>query len=316
MFIGISTREISNAFQFWTLLVLVILSLIFSLFLLRQYLSNRIRRYALHNHFILIILMINIILILTDISWMLDSLRHSGNVLSSTPSFCMIWWFVDLSLYNSQTVILAWASIERYILIFHSQVISTIKKKILYHYLPPVILFIYLFIFYICVIFIPPCNNKFEFTSVECGSNPCYLSIKFLALWDFILHNVLPNFIIMIFNLILLYRVIKQCQQPLQWRQYRRMSIQFLSISTVYLIFSFPLIIIMLIQVFQNTDLKFSFGGQLYIFFITYNVTLSLPFVIYLNYLFNDRYERISPILTSSQHQQMFAPQIRSNELK
>ncbi len=66
------------------------------------------------------------------------------------------------------------------------------------------------------------------------------------------------------------------------------------------------MIILAFIELFQNSELKLGFGGQLYIFFITYNVTLSFPFVIYLNYLLNDKHQRISPMLTSSQHQRMF----------
>ncbi|CAF1470225.1 unnamed protein product [Rotaria sordida] len=204
----IDTSGISIAFQFWSLLIVGILSLICSLFVFYRYLSNHTRLYALHNHFILLLMMTNIILILTDFSWMLDSLRQSGRALSATSPFSMIWWTVDFSLYNTQTLILAWASIERHILIFHSKMISTRKQKFYYHYLSYTILIIYLFTFYIGVIFLPPCKNEFNFNAVECGLNPCYLSIQFLVLWDLIIHNALPTLIIAIFSLPLLYRII------------------------------------------------------------------------------------------------------------
>jgi hypothetical protein len=308
--------HISTKLQFWSLLIFGIPSLICSLFILYQYLSDPIRRNAVQNHTILIILTSNIILIFTDFSWTLDSLRRPGHILSATPAFCMIWWFFDFTLYNTQTMILAWASIERHVLIFHSQLISTRKNKFYYHYLPPIILIIYLITFYIGIIFLPPCQNTFDFTSVECGSNPCYLNIKYLALWDAILHSVLPTFIIAVSSLALIYRVIahkKRVRQPIQWRKHRRMAIQLLSLSAVYLFLNFPLKIVMLIQIFEETGPQLGFGTQLYIFFLTYSVTLSLPFVVCLSYLSNDKYQnqRISPTqITVSQHQRMYAREI------
>jgi hypothetical protein len=310
------TPDLSNTFQFWSLLILGISSSICSLFIFYHYLSDPIRRHALHNHVVLIIIMANIIFILTDLSWTLDSLRRPGHILSSTPAFCMIWWFIDFTLSNTQRVILAWGSIEHHILIFHNTLVSTSKKRFVYHYLPLMILIIYLFSFYIGVIFLSSCNNKFEFTSIQCGSNFCYLNIKSLVLWDLIIHNILPTFIIAIFNLALLYRIIAQknrIQQANQWRKNRRMSMQILLLSAVYLFLHFPLTILILVQLFQDTKLQFSFGVQFYIFFLTYSVTLLLPFVIYLNYLFNDKHQhrRISPpVLTFSQHQRMYAPDI------
>lgn len=307
------TSQISNAFQFWSLIIFGVLSLICSLFIFYRYLSNSTRRHALHNHAILLIIMTNVILILTDFSWMLDSLRRPGSILSATPAFCMIWWFFDFTLYNAQTVILAWASIERHILIFHSKLVSTRKNRILYHYLPPVIIIIYMVGFYSGVVFFPPCTNEFDFTVVECGSNPCYLSIEFFASWDIIVHSFIGSIIIAIFSLALLYRVIaqkKQLRQPIRWRKHRRMSIQLLSLSAVYLFLNIPLTIIMFVQLRDDTRPQFGFGTQLYIFFLTYGVSLSLPFVVCLSYLSNDkrrRSRRITPILTISQHQRMYA---------
>ncbi|CAF1428083.1 unnamed protein product [Rotaria sordida] len=309
------TGKISHTLQFWLLLIFGVPSLICSLFIFYQYLLDHTRRRALHNHVILLIIITNIILICTDFSWMLDSLRRSGHVLSATPTFCMIWWFFDYSLYTTQTVLLAWASIERHILIFHNKMVTTTKQKIFYHYLPPILILIYLSSFYAVVIFLPPCHNEFEYTSVECGSNPCFLSIKILALWDSIVNSALPTLIIAIFSLALIYRIIaqkKRLRQPIQWRKYRRMSMQLLTLSAVYLFLNFPLTIIMLVQLFQHTERYVGFGTQLYIFFLTYAVTLSLPFVVCLNYLSNGkhRHRRIFPIVTFSQHQRMFTRDI------
>jgi len=307
----IATSQLSNVFQFWCLIIVGVPSLICSLLIFYHYLSDRTRRRGMHNHTILLIILTNVILILTDFSWMLDSLRRPGEILSATPSFCMIWWFLDFTLYNTQTIILAWASIQRHILIFHNHLLSTKKRKFYYHYLPPLILILYIISFFLGVIYFPPCTNEFDYTEIECGSNPCYLSISFLVAWDSVMHSVLPTILIGIFSLALLYRIIahkKRIRQPIQWRKHRRMAMQLLSLSGVYLFLNFPLTIIMLVQYFQTERPRFGFGTQLYIFFLTYSVTLSLPFVVYLSYLSNEKNQqrRTHPVLTHSQHQRMY----------
>lgn len=295
--------NISYSLQFWLLLVFTIPSFLCSLLIIYRYLFNHTKRNGLHNHSILLIIIINVLLIITDVSWMLDNLHHSGRVLSRTPEFCLIWWLFDDSLYNLQTVILAWASIERHILIFHSKYVITKRDRILYHYLPPMILMIYLFSFHISVLIFPPCKNHFDFDSVECGSNPCYLNIYALSLWDIFVNNVIPTLIIAIFNIALLYRVIlqkKRLRQPIQWKKHRRMSMQLLSISAVYLFLNLPMIVMLLVQLIQDIETKIGFGTQLYIFILTYSVTLSLPFVVCFNRLSIDKHRRIriSPTIT------------------
>jgi hypothetical protein len=160
---------------------------------------------------------------------------------------------------------------------------------------------IYLFSFHTSVLVFPPCENKFNFNETECGSDPCYLNLSFLAIWDTVINSVFPTFIIAIFNIALLYRVIiqkKRLRQPIQWRKHRRMSIQLLSISAVYLFLNLPLTVVILVQLTQN--LTPDIGTQLYIFFLTYSVTLSLPFVVCFNYLSIDRHRhiQIAPTVT------------------
>jgi len=285
----LDTPQISNNLQFWLLLIFAVSSLICSLFIIYRYLSHQTIRNGLHNHCIFLLILTNVILIITDVSWMLDSLRRSGHVLSPTPTFCLI--------------LIAWTSFERHILIFHSKYITTKKQKIFYHYLPPIILMIYLFIFHTYVLILPPCKNEYHFNEIECGSNPCYLKINSLAIWDMTVNNVIPTIIIAICNIALLYRVLaqkKRLRQPIQWRKHRRMSMQVLSLSAVYLFLNLPMIVIMFVQLIKHQDPQVGFGTQLYIFILTYSVSLSLPFVVCFNRLSIDknRHIRISPTIT------------------
>ncbi len=288
--------DVSYELQFWLLLIFGIFSLICSLFIIYQYLSNRKMRDGLHNHCILLLIIINVLLIITDVSWMLSSLHYSGRSPSATRAFCLIWWLIDDGFYNIQTVVLAWASIERHILIFHSKYLTTKQQKIFYHYLPPVILMVYLLCFHTNVLIFPSCDNPFDFNVLQCGSNPCYEGMNFLSIWDTVVNRVIPTLIIAIFNLALLYRIIAQkrrLQQPIQWRKHRRMAMQLISLSGVYSFLNLPMLIITFIQLIQDKDPEVGFGSQLYFFCVTYSVTLSLPFVVCLNCLSLDKHRRI-----------------------
>lgn len=296
-----NATTLSYTLRFWLLLVFAVPSLLCSLFICSYYLFDRKRRRAVQNHAIFIIILCNVILILTDLCWILHSLHNSGLVLSATATFCTIWWFLDYCLYGIQTVMLAWASIERHILVFHGHLLSTTRKRVIYHYSPLIVLLLYALLFYSVVVFLPPCANEFDFSSVECGVNPCFLQVRLLRLWESVMHSVVPSLIIAIFSLALLYRTIRhrtRLRQPIQWRKHRRMSVQMLSLSSVYLFMNLPLTVFTLLRVISPTKPQFGFAFQLYQFLLEYSVTLSLPFVVLLSCTSTERRQRVSPVFT------------------
>ncbi|CAF1031121.1 unnamed protein product [Adineta steineri] len=309
--------HVSYNLRFWLLLFFAIFSFICSIFIIYRYLSNRKMRNGLHNHCIVLIIIINVLLIVTDIIWTLVSLHNTGRSPSATSSFCLIWWLFDDALYNSQTAILAWASIERHILIFHSKHVTTQKQKLIYHYLPPILLIIYIFTFHINVLFFQSCENSFNFNDLQCGSQPCYLGRNFLTIWDTIVNNAMPTVIITIFNFALLYRIIaqkKRLRQPIQWKKHRRMSMQLISLSAVYCFLDLPMVIFLFIQLIQDKDPDVSFISQLYLFIVTYSITLLLPFVVCLNSLTIDRQRhiRISATVTLPLYKKPFGQKIET----
>ena len=286
--------DVSNAdrlwypFQFWVLLIFGVPSLICSLLIVYRYFAHRLGREGLHNHTVLVLILINVLIIITDVSWMLDNLRHSGRVPFRSRAFCLIWWFLDYSLYSMQTVVLSWASIERHILIFHSQYMITQRQRLFFHYLPPLGAIVYLLGFNVGVLLFPPCVNQFDFDRIECGIEPCFLQGRILPIWEKLVHHVLPTLLIALFNMALLYRILvqkKRFQQVIRWRKHRRMAMQLLSIAALYLFLNFPIMVILLVQLISNLELESSLGIDLYYFFSTYMVTLLLPFVVYFNYL-------------------------------
>jgi hypothetical protein len=100
-------------------------------------------------------------------------------------------------------------------------------------------------------------------------------------MWEVIVHEIVPILIIVVFSIALLVRVLWQrhrIRQPIQWRKYRKMSFQLLSISLIYSIFSLPYMLMnmMILAGIQNEIFTAIFD---YTQFLTYFVFFLFPFV-------------------------------------
>jgi hypothetical protein len=65
----------------------------------------------------------------TDYPWLLYHYHHVG-MWERSFTFCQIWGFIDWGLYITQTVIFAWATTERHILIFHDKTRKKFKDSL------------------------------------------------------------------------------------------------------------------------------------------------------------------------------------------
>ena len=270
----------SRSLRFWLLLIFEIPSLLCSLFVLYNLLNNRVSRSALHNHTVIVLLLIALVFQLTDIPWYLDFIRH-GSVRPSVPARCLIWWLIDLGFYNTAALVLAWASIERHILVFHNSWVSTRRKRFFCHYAPLGFLLLYSTIYYTFVLFFPPCTQMFVYTLPVCAASPCHLLHPILGLWEMGVHGCLSTMIIALFSIALPIRAIRikyRGTRTFRWRKYRKMILQLLSISVLYLLLNFP---VMVISVARLCGLPADTGVevQLVTFFLTYWVMFLLPFV-------------------------------------
>ncbi|CAF0737327.1 unnamed protein product [Adineta steineri] len=278
MYPDFSAVNLSYSFQFWFALVLQIPSVICYVLVLTYILTKKTERQALHNHSILILLFLSFSIVLFDFSWKIDSYRRQGNVWPQVPFLCEVWWLIEYGLYDACTVILAWSSFHRHILIFHSNLVSTKRKRLFIHYLPLTFIFIYLIIYYICAIFFPPCENEYDFTSPVCGAFPCYFSVPPLILWIVFVHGVAATLLIAIFNVTLLVRVLWQRHlRHRDWKKCRKMTFQLLSVCTLYLMLNLPLMLITMVQYAGYPDFATEF--QLYLVFFTNIIQYLLPFV-------------------------------------
>ena len=103
---------------------------------------------------------------------------------------------------------------------------------------PWVIFFsLYAPVVYSYLVFFSPTSYDYDFDLYLCGGPYYYNNISPWLLWyESIAHYVLPNFLIIVIGFALVIRVVIQkhrLSQSTGWRQYRRMTKQFVYISLV-----------------------------------------------------------------------------------
>ncbi|CAF1300445.1 unnamed protein product [Adineta steineri] len=274
-----SHPSIAATVRFWILLFLEIPSIFCSIFLLYNLYFDRILRQVLNNHVIFVILIVGLFAQAADASNYLTYL-HLGYVWPQTTINCYVWWFIGAASYNLLGMLMAWTSIERHIIIFHHRRLNTQKKRIFIHYIPLISIVLYACIFYIICIFFVSCQNTPDYTQLWCF-RPCYLGIFNLNLFDSLINSMLPLMLIVIVNILLVIRFIKQRQRlrpQIQWYKYRRMIIQVLSCSLLYLIFNFPVISMNLALIF---GLPYGSTGEfeIFIYFFSFFIPVLMPFI-------------------------------------
>jgi hypothetical protein len=270
----------SSIVQFWLFLISNILSILSCIFVLYQLLIDRNLRRALQNYCIIILLIIVLVIELIDIPLILQYYRF-GTDWQPTPILSLFWTFIDYGFYTAQSMVFAWATIERHILIFHNGWLATRKKRLFLHYLPLITILIYCFTYYGIVIFVPFCENTIYRPFVDGVSYPCVYDNVILQNFDLLCHQIMPTLIIVVFSITLLLRVLWQktrMHRTIQWRRQRKMLIQLLSISILYLFLNVPWAFILLLQFF-GLESKIMDIFTPYAFFIGYYIIFLLPFV-------------------------------------
>ncbi|CAF1049282.1 unnamed protein product [Adineta steineri] len=256
--------SVSATVRFWILVFLEIPSIFCSILLLYNLYFDRTLRKVLNNHVIIVILIVGLFSQATDISNYLTYVRL-GYIWPQTIVNCYIWWFVGATAYSLLGMLMAWTTIERHIIIFHHQWLNTRKKRIFIHYIPLISIILYACIFYIVCVFFVSCDNTPDYTQYWCYG-PCYLGVFG--------PNIFDTFV----NVI---RVIKQKQrlrQQIHWHKYRRMIIQVLSCSLLYLLFNFPLMSMYLTLIF---GVPYGSTGEfeVFVYFFCYFIPVLMPFV-------------------------------------
>ena len=130
------------------------------------------------------------------------------------------------------------------------------------------------------VLFFPPCENELDYDQPWC-EYPCYYDERSLVMYDTIVNCIIPILLIIIFNILLVLRYINQKQRlqgVIRWRQCRKMVIQLLLISSLYLIFYLPLLILIAAHLF-GIPAEIGADAELYAYFFSYFIPLLSPYV-------------------------------------
>ncbi|CAF1171738.1 unnamed protein product [Rotaria sp. Silwood1] len=283
--------NISRYIKLGLLISFQIPSIICHIFIIYYLITNRTLRRALHNHVILILLIVNFFFITIDLSITFHFLRN-GFLEKTQGNLCLLWNFLDSFLSNLSTFLMMWASIERNIFVFYDrQLLNTKYKRFFFHYLPLIILIVYTFIFYIIIIFFnSSCSNieNFIYDELFCGK-PCYIHKDIiLSSIDYLLHKIFSSILIFFFSLLLLIRFLwgkRQRHQIIRWRQHRKITIQFISISILYFLGTLPVAISELIHIWKNLTNNIQeseIQEDIFLYFF-YFISLILPFICLLN---------------------------------
>ncbi|CAF1365789.1 unnamed protein product, partial [Didymodactylos carnosus] len=158
---------------------------------------------------------------------------HTGSVLlvstesqKSADNFCLFWIAYNFTLNVTGLFLITYATIERYLLIFHKTIFSKKINLFLFHYLSILFSIIYPLLFYIGVVLIYPCENEFSYTSFVCGQ-PCYQFNVVPTLVECFLNLFTPVCITTIINLLIILRVLiqkRRMKQASTWNKNKKMD--------------------------------------------------------------------------------------------
>lgn len=267
---------IPEVVRFWLLLVFLVPAISVSLFVLFRILHERTSRNTLSNHIIILLVVAGLIMQVTVFPWMLHRYRHEGTW-EISYSFSVMWLFLDWGLTTIQNMLFAWATVERHILVFHDRWLRTKKNIFLLHYLPSIVIVLYCIIYYCIVFFFPPCENRY----VHFEMDLCLTRTNSWLTYETTVHMIYPILVIVLFSFLLLMRIIWQkhpVHQSMRWRKHRKMTLQLLSISLLYLFFLSPATVTnsVILTGVSHESIADAHGLTIY---LTYFLILLTPFV-------------------------------------
>ncbi|CAF3616706.1 unnamed protein product [Adineta steineri] len=270
-----------NRIKFFLFLTLQVCTMPCFVYAFYRYVREKKLRKTINYHVIYLLLCTSFLFVTLGLS-LSQIYMFTSYVYPSDDRFCSLWNWFHHSINIINLFFMAFLSIERNILIFHSHILRTKRAKILFHYCP--ILFCLLFppLFYIGAIFLYPCTNHYDYTKLLCTS-PCYFNNKYWANIDLYFNNYIPLFIIPIFcgklyiNVILQRRRLQQ--QRGKWRRDRKMILQLWIVSTLYLCMWMPLQITTIVCLYWNSS--FLLQAQIdYMYLFPYFIHIIYPFIL------------------------------------
>lgn len=276
-------NSLTYSVKFAVLITLEIPSIIVSLIIFIYFGYNYHTRITDHNRSLLILLIITFLQVICDIPMPMSFFHLNGLVQPATSAYCTWWTWFEFSLNTINGDLMAWISIERHLLIFHSNFLRNLQawKRRLLHIGPLVFCIVWGPLYYLVTIIITPmCENTRFYNSLLCGL-PCYLLTNW-GTFDLFVDVIAPVLIIFICNLTLFIRVVYQNMMIIgrvqnNWRRQQKLAFQLGIISFIYLAVWIPLSIIQLGEIYYDPNFLLDVLDTFN--FLVYIVPLILPLV-------------------------------------
>lgn len=263
------------------------------------------------NHIIISIIVIDFVELMCDLVPISLNYFATGHVYSL--SLCCYWVTANYLLQGISSWLMAWVSIDRYLLIFSSRN----KDTFLRHDGPILLICLFVTIWYIVLTFTFTCTKTLSHgTQFLCGG-PCFNSNVAVETADWILIVLLPTFIIVLFTAVLLSRVLFQkCRRftafdnrSFTWRKNRKLLIQLSAIIIVYFVTQFPLSIFSIVRLLGPPHFLSNIS-LVWLYYTPYLIYIAVPFA----YLATNKecrkrlsksQHRVEPIVFKMQHRNM-----------
>jgi hypothetical protein len=215
-----------------------------------QFVTHRALHRAIRNHVTIVNLLVNFVIVTIDFTCHLIYLRR-GVLVPSSPVLCLVWQFVDYGLWYGDLLLKLWTAIERHILIFHSSILLSARRRLLLHFIPLAVFTLYY-----------------------------YNAIPAWLLWyEVLAHYVIPILLMIAFASALPIRVLLQKNRlhvDTSWRHYRKMTIELIFIKAIY-IFDLPYVIVTIVRWSGSREFGVDLQGP-YFYYCNYIPIILFPF--------------------------------------
>ena len=284
--------------QFIILLMIVPFALACNVFVLYRLLTKKVLRKELHNHVIIAILFASLQFNLIHVPFSINLFR-TGSIWPRSIIACSIWRFTAYTGCNANDVLLAWAAVERHILIYHDNMMRLARNRWIFHYGPLVLLTIYLLAFNGACFFTPACFSHYDFSLVFCDAS-CLNSVPFMSAWYLMVNQLTAATLAIVFSLILWIRIVqrrKRMRGTVEWRRLNKLTAQVLVITVLFIFLEMPYAITCCLTYggYFTGSTVFGYANSISLF-LCYIMPIVMPFACFLG-LFQDMWPKRSRVV-------------------
>ncbi|CAF1357257.1 unnamed protein product [Adineta ricciae] len=214
---------------------------------------------SLHHHVIFLLILVSFFYVTLDLPFTISTYRL-GYDYFRTPSFCLWWFWVDYTISAMSLFLTATASIQRHFLIFNSHWFRIKRTRWFVHFFPLIFCITYPPLCYIALVYFYPCETVFPEEETTCAA-PCYGRIILIFNLDWVINCIIPIFIIVLSNIVLICRIVCSRQRVRQrrhfskWKKQKKLFFQLLGLSMLYICGWGPTTVLSMMNTFIMPDL-------------------------------------------------------------